>query len=61
MRRVYAVIELKPTSTFDPSRDEELDELAEDLLKLVHGVASATVYASYEELQNDEAERSHDS
>ena len=57
MRRIYAVIELKPTSTFHPSRDEDLDELAEDLLKVVHGVASATVYASYEELQSDEAER----
>ena len=54
MKRVYAVIELADTSTFDPDSDEHLDELAEDLLGVTHGVASVAVYPSTAELMADE-------
>ncbi len=37
MKRVYAVIELAETSTFDATSDEQLDELGEDLLGVAKG------------------------
>lgn len=55
MKRIYVVLELAESSTFDPSSDEHLDELAEDLLRVAHGVTAATVYASAAELMADEA------
>ena len=55
MKRVYAVIELAETSTFDPHDDQHLDELAEDLLGVAHGVAAVSVYPTAAELMADEA------
>ena len=54
MKRVYAIIELAKTSSFDPSSDEHLDELAEDLLSISHKVTSVAVYPTAEELMADE-------
>ncbi len=54
MKRVYVVIELADASDFDPSSDDHLDELAEDLLSSVHKVTSVTVYPTAEELMADE-------
>ena len=54
MRRVYAVIELHEFSTFDPSSDEDLDELMDDLLLIRHGVAGVAVYPSLTELNEEE-------
>lgn len=55
MRRIYAVIEVAETSRFDPDSDAELDDLAEDLLTIVHGVTSAAVYTSAEDLVAEES------
>ena len=55
MKRVYAVIDLAETSTFDPGSDDHLDELAEDLLGVTHGVTAVSVYATAAELMADEA------
>ena len=54
MRRIFAVIELQEFSTFDPSKDEDLDELAEDLLMIRHGVAGVSVYGSLADLNAEE-------
>ena len=54
MRRVYAVIELTEGSSFDPSSDEHLDELADDLLRVAHGVESVAVYPTVQEMMEDE-------
>ncbi len=54
MKRVYAVIELAETSSFNPSSGEHLDELAEDLLTISHKVTGVAVYPSAEELMADE-------
>ncbi len=55
MRRVYIVLELRNDSSFDPLREDHQDELAEDALALVHGVASATVYQEALDIVDDEA------
>lgn len=55
MKRLYAVIELAEGSTFDPASEEHLDDLADDLLRIAHGVAAATVYLSSSDLIADEA------
>ena len=54
MKRIYAVIELADHSTLDPSSDDDLDALAEDLLGIAHGVSSAVVYVSAHDLMADE-------
>ena len=55
MRRVYIVLELRDDPSFDPLREDHQDELAEDALTLVHGVASATVYQEALDIVDDEA------
>ena len=54
LKRVYVAIELADTSDFDPTSDDDLDTLAEDVLHLMPGVTSATVYASAADLAADE-------
>ena len=54
MKRIYAVIELDEGSTFDPSDDDHLDELADDLLRVAHGVSGVTVYTTIADLVEDE-------
>ena len=54
MKRIHAVLELVEGSTFDPSSNDDLDELADDLLCITHGVTAVTVYASAEDLLADE-------
>ena len=55
MKRIFAVIELADSSTFDPQSEEHQDEFAEDLLHALPGVLSATVYTSAGDLAADEA------
>ncbi len=54
MKRVYVTIELADNADFDPASDDDLDLLAEDVLHLLPGVASATVYTSAADLSADE-------
>ena len=54
MKRIFAVIELADSSTLDPSSDDHLDELLEDLLHVAHGVASVVVYTTLADLTADE-------
>ena len=54
MKRVYMTIELADHADFDPTSDDDLDLLAEDVLHLLAGVASATVYLSAADLSADE-------
>ena len=56
MRRIYAVIELSELSTFNADADTDLDELADDLLRITDGVASVGVYPSLADLQQDHDE-----
>jgi hypothetical protein len=55
MKRVFAVLELADTSTFDSSSGEHLDELADDLLRVAHGVAAVAVYPSLQEMVEEES------
>ena len=55
MRGVYIVLELRDDSSFDSLREDHQDELAEDALTLVHGVASATVYQEAMDIVDEEA------
>ncbi len=55
MKRVYVTIELADTADFDTASDDDLDVLAEDVLHLLPGVASATVYTTVADLNADEA------
>ncbi len=54
MKRVYVTIELADQPDFDPTSDDDLDLLAEDVLHLLPGVVSATVYLSAADLSADE-------
>ena len=53
MKHIYAVIELADDSAVNPSSDEHLDEIAEDLLTIAHRVRAVTVYPSYVELAEE--------
>lgn len=55
MKRVYAVIELADTSDFDLGSETDQDDLADDLLRILPGVLSATVYTCATDLNADEA------